>query len=174
MPNRDFPIDTSGYVPLNLDLSAETLTEAEYAQWLKNIGIMRDVIVFFTAVSAARGLAGHTGGAFDVVPEALLVDGSIRGGADIHPFLLDEAGHRVALQYALSAFNGQMRMADLLDYRVAGKELYGHPEVDEKRGIGFASGRLGHLWPFANGIAMAHPERAVVILGSDGSQMEGN
>src|SRR5690625_1047783 len=174
MPNRDFPIDTSGYVPLTLDLSAETLTDQQYEQWLKNIGIMRDVIVFFTAVSAARGLAGHTGGAFDVVPEALLVDGYIRGGARIHPYLLDEAGHRVALQYALSAFNGHMEMSDLLGYRVAGKDLYGHPEVDDKRHIGFASGRLGHLWPFANGIAMAHPDHAVVVLGSDGSQMEGN
>ncbi|HLR45916.1 MAG TPA: hypothetical protein VK092_02080, partial [Deinococcales bacterium] len=123
MPNRDFPIDTSGYVPLTLDLSAETLTDQQYEQWLKNIGIMRDVIVFFTAVSAARGLAGHTGGAFDVVPEALLVDGYIRGGARIHPYLLDEAGHRVALQYALSAFNGHMEMSNLLGYRVAGKEL---------------------------------------------------
>src|SRR5690625_6939318 len=57
---------------------------------------------------------------------------------------------------------------------MAGKGLYGHPEIDVERGIGFASGRLGHIWPFANGIAMAHPHLSVVVLGSDGAQMEGN
>ena len=174
MSKQDFPIDLSAWKPLELDLNAEQLTDEQLAQWQKNNDLMRDVIVFFTAVSAGRGLAGHTGGAFDVVPEALLVDGFIRGGAAIHPVLLDEAGHRVALQYALSAFNGHISFTDLLDYRMAGKGLYGHPEIDPERGIGFASGRLGHVWPFANGIAMANPGKAVIVLGSDGSQMEGN
>lgn len=174
MTERVFPIDTSAYVPLKLDLNQTELTPEQYSQWLRNIDLMREVIVFFTAISAGRGLAGHTGGAFDVVPEALLVDGFIRGGAPIYPFLLDEAGHRVALQYAFSAFNGHIPFTDLMDYRMAGKGLYGHPEIDEERGIGFASGRLGHIWPFANGIARAHPGQAVVVLGSDGAQMEGN
>lgn len=174
MTERAFPIDTSAYVPLKLDLNQAELTPEQHAQWLRNIDLMREVIVFFTAISAGRGLAGHTGGAFDVVPEALLVDGFIRGGAPIYPFLLDEAGHRVALQYAFSAFNGHISFSDLMDYRMAGKGLYGHPEIDEERGIGFASGRLGHIWPFANGIARAHPGHAVVVLGSDGAQMEGN
>lgn len=174
MAEIEFPIDVSGYVPLKLDVKASTLTEEQFTQWLKNVEIMRDVIVFFTAISAGRGLAGHTGGALDVVPEALLVDGFIRGGAPIYPYVLDEAGHRVALQYALSAFNGHIGFSDLMDYRMAGKGLYGHPEIDPERGIGFASGRLGHIWPFANGIAMAHPHLSVVVLGSDGAQMEGN
>src|SRR5690625_106578 len=174
MADSGFPIDTSGYVPLKLDVNARALSQEQFDQWLKNIDIMRDVIVFFTAISAGRGLAGHTSGAFDVVPEALLIDGFIRGGAPIYPYLLDEAGHRVALQYAFSAFNGHIPFSDLTDYRMAGKGLYGHPEVDVERGIGFASGRLGHIWPFANGIAMAHPHLSVVVLGSDGAQMEGN
>ena len=174
MDAKKFPLDTSGYVPLSLDINQPQLTDEEFSQWLRNIDIMREVIVFFTAISAGRGLAGHTGGAFDVVPETLLVDGYIRGGAPIYPHILDEAGHRVALQYALSAFNGHISMDDLMDYRMAGKGLYGHPEIDVERGIGFASGRLGHIWPFANGIAMAHPHQSVVILGSDGAQMEGN
>ena len=38
----------------------------------------------------------------------------------------------------------------------------------------FSSGRLGHLWAFCNGVAMANPGKAVVLLGSDGSQMEGD
>ena len=30
------------------------------------------------------------------------------------------------------------------------------------------------MWAFANGVAMANPGKAVVLLGSDGSQMEGD
>ncbi|MGI9169895.1 MAG: hypothetical protein ACR2FH_06925, partial [Caulobacteraceae bacterium] len=41
-------------------------------------------------------------------------------------------------------------------------------------GVEFSSGRLGHMWAFANGVAMANPDKAVVVLGSDGSQMEGD
>ena len=38
----------------------------------------------------------------------------------------------------------------------------------------FSSGRLGHLWAFCNGVALANPGKSVVMLGSDGSQMEGD
>ncbi|MEX2543135.1 MAG: transketolase C-terminal domain-containing protein [Trueperaceae bacterium] len=169
-----FPMDVSNYRPLTLDPTAENLTTEQRRQWETNIGIMRDVIVFFTAVAGARGLSGHTGGAFDVVPEALLADGFIRGSNRVYPVLFDEAGHRVALQYAMSAFNGAMAFEELLYYREENRALYGHPEIDEERAIGFASGRLGHLWPYVNGVAMAHPDQAVILLGSDGSQMEGN
>ncbi|MGE5611161.1 MAG: transketolase C-terminal domain-containing protein, partial [Bacillota bacterium] len=41
-------------------------------------------------------------------------------------------------------------------------------------GVKFSSGRLGHMWAYANGVAMANPGKAVFMLGSDGSQMEGN
>src|SRR6185312_17328 len=37
-----------------------------------------------------------------------------------------------------------------------------------------ASGRLGHMWAYCNGVAMANPGKAVILLGSDGSQMEGD
>lgn len=171
---KTFPMDVSEYRPLELDPSAKSLTEQQRAQWETNIGLMRDVIVFFTAVAGARGLSGHTGGAYDVVPEALLADGYMRGSDSVYPVLFDEAGHRVALQYALAAFNGAMAFEELLYYREENRALYGHPEIDDERAIGFASGRLGHLWPYANGIAMANPDKAVVLLGSDGSQMEGN
>jgi transketolase C-terminal domain/subunit len=40
--------------------------------------------------------------------------------------------------------------------------------------VEFSSGRLGHLWAFCNGVAIANPGKAVVLLGSDGSQMEGD
>ncbi|HEX7004907.1 MAG TPA: transketolase C-terminal domain-containing protein [Trueperaceae bacterium] len=172
--SKSFPMDVSKYQPLSLDPSKSSLSAEERRQWETNIGLMRDVIVFFTAVAGARGLSGHTGGAYDVVPEALLADGFMRGSDRVYPVLFDEAGHRVALQYALSAFNGAMAFEELLYYREENKALYGHPEIDEERAIGFASGRLGHLWPFVNGVAMANPDKAVILLGSDGSQMEGN
>jgi transketolase C-terminal domain/subunit/transketolase N-terminal domain/subunit len=86
----------------------------------------------------------------------------------------DEAGHRVAIQYAMSAFNEKIPFEKLLHYREENHDLYGHPELDPKHGVMFSSGRLGHMWPFVNGVAMAHPDKAVVMFGSDGSQMEGN
>ncbi|MEL7240167.1 MAG: transketolase, partial [Planctomycetota bacterium] len=62
----------------------------------------------------------------------------------------------------------------LLHYREYDKKLPGHPELGHTPGVGFSSGRLGHMWPYANGTALAHPDQAVVVFGSDGSQMEGN
>lgn len=169
-----FPIDTSAYEPLSLDPNAERLTAEQRRQWETNIGIVRDTIVFFTAVAGARGLSGHTGGAWDIVPEVLLVDGFIRGSDRVYPVLFDEAGHRVAIQYAMSAFNGHMPFERLLQYRMEDEDLYGHPEPTPDLGISFASGRLGHLWALVNGVARANPDKAVVLFGSDGSQMEGN
>ena len=169
-----FPIDTSAYEPLSLDPNAERLTAEQRRQWETNIGIVRDTILFFTAVSGARGLSGHTGGAWDIVPEVLLVDGFSRGSDRVYPVLFDEAGHRVAIQYAMSAFNGHMPFERLLQYRMEDEDLYGHPEPTPDIGVAFASGRLGHLWALVNGVARAHPDKAVVLFGSDGSQMEGN
>ena len=34
----------------------------------------------------------------------------------------------------------------------------------------FSSGRLGHVWPFVNGVALANKDKTVFMLGSDGSQ----
>ncbi|MFN9719025.1 MAG: transketolase C-terminal domain-containing protein, partial [Planctomycetota bacterium] len=52
--------------------------------------------------------------------------------------------------------------------------LPGHPERGFTPGVKFSSGRLGHMWPFVNGVAIANPNKVVFMLGSDGSQMEGN
>jgi transketolase N-terminal domain/subunit len=62
----------------------------------------------------------------------------------------------------------------LLHYREFGSGLPGHPEKLLTPGVEFSSGRLGHLWAFCNGIAMANPGKAVILLGSDGSEMEGD
>lgn len=170
-----FPIDTTAYQPLALDPAAKELSPAQREQLERNIGIVRDTIIFFTAIAGIKGMAGHTGGPYSIVPEILIADGFIRGaGKRCYPVLFDEAGHRVAIQYAMLAFNGRMPFEKLLHYREAGHGLWGHPERDPKLGMEFSSGRLGHIWPFVNGVARANPDKAVFVFGSDGSQQEGN
>jgi transketolase N-terminal domain/subunit len=63
------------------------------------------------------------------------------------PILFDEAGHRVATQYFLSAVHGQIPYEHLLYYRAANSKLPGHPELGLTPGVKFSSGRLGHMWP---------------------------
>jgi len=169
-----FPLDVSGYRQLALDPAADSIAPEDLDQLRMNIQIVRDTVVFFTGVCGAKGLAGHTGGAYNIVPEILIGDAFMRGSDAVYPVLFDEAGHRVAIQYAVAAFNGVFPMEKLLTYREAGGGLYGHPELDRSLGILFSSGRLGHLWPFANGVARANPGKAVLVYGSDGSQQEGN
>jgi transketolase len=150
------------------------MTDEQREQFHKNVQIMRDTIVFYTAIAGIKGLAGHTGGAYSIVPEVLIADGFMNGSDKVYPVCFDEAGHRVAIQYALAAFNREMPFEKLLHYREYGHGLSGHPELDTDVGIKFSSGRLGHMWPFINGIAKAFPEKAVFCFGSDGSQMEGD
>src|SRR6195952_4965297 len=174
MNTETFPIDLSKLEPLELDPKVTTLTDAQKATLRHNIQLCRDAIVFFTAYAGARGLSGHTGGAYDTVPEVLIVRAFIAAGAPIVPIFYDEAGHRVATQDLLSVLNGDMPAEKLLHYREYNSGLPGHPEKLLTPGVDFSSGRLGHMWAFCNGVAMANPGKAVVVLGSDGSQMEGD
>jgi transketolase len=174
MNTETFPIDLSKLEPLKLDPKITTLTDAQKATLRHNIQLCRDAIVFFTAYAGARGLSGHTGGAYDTVPEVLIVRAFIANGAPIVPIFYDEAGHRVATQYLLSVLNGAMPAEKLLHYREYNSGLPGHPEKLLTPGVEFSSGRLGHMWAFCNGVAIANPGKSVVVLGSDGSQMEGD
>lgn len=170
----NFPIDLSKYTPLILDAQQEKLTDLQRLTLIDNIQLVRDSLVFFTALANVKGLGGHTGGAFDIVPEVLIVDGFMKGSTAIHPVYFDEAGHRVAIQYVMAVLNGFKEPESLLHYREYDKGLYGHPERDEKNGVFFSSGRLGHLWSYVNGVAEADPAKTLVMFGSDGSQMEGD
>jgi len=174
MAAEKFPIDLTQLRPLKLDPKPGTLTDAQKADLRHNIQLCRDAIVFFTALAGAKGLSGHTGGAYDTVPEVMIIRAFIANGAPIVPVFYDEAGHRVATQYLLSVLNGAMPAERLLHYREFDSGLPGHPEKMLTPGVEFSSGRLGHMWAFCNGIAMANPGKAVVLLGSDGSQMEGD
>lgn len=169
-----FPVDLSRYRTIALDPQAASLTPDEKAALGANIALVRDAIVFMTALSNRKGLGGHTGGAYDIVPEALLVEGFIAGGAAVHPVHFDDAGHRVALQYVLAVLHGALPPEALLRYREYAGGLPGHPEADLTPGIGFCSGRLGHLWSHVNGLALAYPERSFILYSSDGAQQEGN
>ncbi|MEA2736267.1 MAG: hypothetical protein QOE14_2718, partial [Humisphaera sp.] len=174
MATDTFPIDLSALKPLKLDPSRQTLTPEQRDTLRQNIQLCRDVIVFFTAVSDAKGLTGHTGGAYDHMPEVNIIRAFIDGKAPILPIFFDEAGHRVATQYLLSVLEGAMPAEKLLHYREFNQKLPGHPELGLTPGVKFSSGRLGHIWSMCNGVAMAHPEQAVFLLGSDGAQMEGD
>ncbi|MGC1459959.1 MAG: hypothetical protein WA825_16905 [Steroidobacteraceae bacterium] len=174
MNTETFPIDLRKLEPLKLNPAVTSLTDAQRAALRQNIQLARDTIVFFTALAGARGLSGHTGGAYDTVPEVMIIRAFIANGAPIVPVFYDEAGHRVATQYLLSVLDGHMPAERLLHYREFNSGLPGHSEKSVTPGVEFSSGRLGHLWAFCNGVAMANPGKAVVLLGSDGSQMEGD
>ncbi|MBX9255835.1 transketolase [Desmonostoc muscorum CCALA 125] len=173
--NIQFPIDLGAYKPLALNPANATLTQEQRESLKTNIQLCRDAIVFFTATGAARGVGGHTGGPYDTVPEVVILDALFRGASEqFVPIFFDEAGHRVATQYLMAALHGDLPSEQLLHYREANSHLPGHPELGLTPGVKFSSGRLGHMWPYVNGVAIANPGKVVFCLGSDGSQQEGN
>ncbi|UOA09826.1 transketolase C-terminal domain-containing protein [Methylobacter sp. S3L5C] len=170
-----FPIDLGAYQRISLDPSIDTLTTEQRDSLKANIQLCRDAIVFFTATGAARGVGGHTGGPYDTVPEVMIMDALFRGSEEAFvPIFFDEAGHRVATQYLMSTLNGDLPAERLMEYRAAHSHLPGHPELGFTPGVKFSSGRLGHMWPYVNGVAIANPTKTLFCLGSDGSQQEGN
>jgi len=169
-----FPIDLKKFKKLSLDPTNAKLTPEQKSDLLANIQLLRDAIVLFTATGAARSVSGHTGGAYDTVPEVCILLGLFEHSDKFYPTVFDEAGHRVATQYILSALDGAIPPEHLLHYREANSKLPGHPELGLTPGVKFSSGRLGHMWPFVNGVALANRDKAVFCLGSDGSQQEGN
>ncbi|KAG6888792.1 hypothetical protein C0995_005977 [Termitomyces sp. Mi166 len=191
MTLAEFPIDLSKFdTKLALDPSKPKLSAEEKKALEANIQLFRDAIVLFTATGAARGVSGHTGipsaffttfnltshqgGAYDTAPEVCILLALFNHSKNFYPVVFDEAGHRVATQYLLAALEGSIPAAQLLHYREANSKLPGHPELGLTPGVKFSSGRLGHMWPLVNGIALANRDKTVFCLGSDGSQQEGN
>ena len=168
-----FPIDINKFVNLNFTLG-DGLSNQEHDDLTKNIELMRDAIVATTVVARAKGIGGHTGGPYDIVPEVIIIDALRDGGAPIHDEFFDEAGHRSALQYVRGAIRGKLDTEKLMHYREYGSGLAGHPEAELLDCIDFSTGRLGHAAGHVNGVAMANPGKAVIMFGSDGAQMEGN
>ncbi|MGZ5026716.1 MAG: transketolase C-terminal domain-containing protein, partial [Methylobacter sp.] len=126
-----FPIDLGAYQHIPLNANNTTLTDQQRDILKANIQLCRDAIVFFTATGAARGVGGHTGGPYDIVPEVIIMDALFRGDSDKYvPAFFDEAGHRVAIQYLMAAVNGYLPAEHLMKYRTAHSHLPGHPELD--------------------------------------------
>jgi hypothetical protein len=73
MNTETFPIDLNAIEPLELDPAVSHLTDTEKSSLEHNIQLCRDAIVFFTALAGAKGLSGHTGGAYDTVPEVMIL-----------------------------------------------------------------------------------------------------
>lgn len=170
-----FPIDLGTYQSISLDASVPILTAGQKSALQANIQLCRDAIIFFTSTGAARGVGGHSGGPYDTVPEVMIMDALFRGSSEKYvPIFFDEAGHRVATQYLMSTLNGDLPAERLMEYRAAHSHLPGHPELGFTPGVKFSSGRLGHMWPYVNGVAIANPNKTLFCLGSDGSQQEGN
>ena len=175
MTAHRFPVDLKQFKTLKLDPKNPKLSSEQKQELLNNITVFRDAIVAFTATGSARGLAGHTGGPFDTAPEVCILLAFINANREAYvDALFDEAGHRVATQYLLATLDGKIEPDHLLNYRDADSKLPGHPELGLTPGVKFSSGRLGHMWPLANGISMANKGKNVILLGSDGSQQEGN
>ncbi|KAH8886157.1 putative transketolase [Thozetella sp. PMI_491] len=172
----DFGIDVfARYRPISLDPANPKLSEQQKADLLSNISLLRDTVVYFTSSGAARGVSGHTGGPYDTIPEVCILEAFFQFSSDKYlPIVYDESGHRVATQYLLSALHKHIPFEQLLHYREANSKLPGHPELGLTPGIAFSSGRLGHLWSFVNGVCLANPGKTVFMLGSDGSQQEGD
>lgn len=170
-----FPIDLTQYKAVSLDPRQSSLTPEQREALQFNIQLCRDAIVFFTATGAARGVGGHTGGPFDTVPEVMILHALFSSQPDqFVPIFFDEAGHRVGTQYLMATLSGDLPAEQLMQYRAANSTLPGHPELGLTPGVKFSSGRLGHMWPYVNGVALANPGKTVFCLGSDGSQQEGN
>jgi len=177
--DHEFPIPLHQYQSIALDPSKPTLTAEQKEILAANIQLCRDAIIFFTAIADAKGLGGHTGGPYDTVPEVCIMHGFMKhaaagGSHKVPPIFFDEAGHRVATQYLMAVLEGELPIEKLYHYREYLSHLPGHPERGFTPGVKFSSGRLGHMWPFVNGVALANPGEVVFMLGSDGSQMEGN
>ena len=169
-----FPIPLDDYKSLPLDPAVTKLTDEQRAALQHNIDLCRDAIIFFTAIAEAKGLGGHSGGPYDTVPETVIMHSFMKHSDNVLPIFFDEAGHRVATQYLMAALEGDLPFERLLHYREYNSHLPGHPERGFTPGVKFSSGRLGHMWPYVNGVAIANPDKTVFMLGSDGSQMEGN
>ena len=118
----DFPIDFSQYVDLKLSVE-NTITDDELKTLNNNIEITRNAVIATTAFARAKWLGGHTGGPYDIVPEALIVDSLRDGGAQIHNEFFDEAGHRSALQYVRGVLRGKLDSENFLSITGRSKNI---------------------------------------------------
>jgi len=78
-----FPISFDSFVNLELN-SKDKLSNSNLEKLTNNVEIVRDAVIATTAFARAKGIGGHTGGPYDIVPEVLIVDALRDGGEPIH------------------------------------------------------------------------------------------
>ena len=78
-----FPLSFDSFVNLELNTKRE-LTDSDLKSLENNIELVRDAVIATTAFARAKGIGGHTGGPYDIVPEVIIVDALRDGGEAIH------------------------------------------------------------------------------------------
>ena len=163
-----FPIDCGDYQPLALDPSpihAHRLHNARPWQRISSSAGTHDRL-FYGNRCCPRCGRSHGEVPYDTVPEVMILDALFRGSPDqFVPIFFDEAGHRVATQYLMAMLEGALPKEQLLHYREAHSTLPGHPELGLTPGVKFSSGRLGHMWPYVNGVAPRQSGADGVLFG---------
>ena len=71
-----FPIDVSKFKPFGVDFSQTALTPEQREQLTVNVQVMRDTIIFFTAIAVSQGmpLIIEIGVTLDVILGALVIN----------------------------------------------------------------------------------------------------
>lgn len=170
-----FPIDLKKYIPLTLSLERDRMTKDEMDALESNIKLIRASIIFATGVSSARGTGGHTGGAYDVVPEFEIIRAFHRNNNSIiHKEIYEDAGHRAIVHYVMAAIDGYISPQELLTYRQFESRLHGHLEKGLLPCINQTTGRLGASWGIVNGISIANKGKKFIIFSTDGAMLEGS
>ena len=168
---QDFPIYLLSLLPLKLDPAVTALTSEQKAALEHNIEVCRDAIVFFTAIAGAKGLGGHTGGPYDTVPEVLIARAFMAGGSPICRSALMRRASVASDCWPCSMVNCRSRNSFTTASSTKGC-----------RGIRSSALSRAEIFlrPFGPpvGVLQWHcvrqPGKAVVVFGSDGSQMEGD
>ena len=143
------------------------LTDEQRDALKANIELCRDAIVFFYRYGSRQGRWWPYRWPLRHCPRGddsgCPVSGQWRKVC-AHLFLMRPV-HRVATQYLMAALNGDLPAEQLMKYRVAHEKLPGHPELGLTPGVKFSSGRLGHMWPYVNGVALANPGKNRFLFG---------
>jgi transketolase len=172
--NNTFPIDLNQYKPQTFSLEKNYITKDELLILENNIKLIRACVIFATANSNARGIGGHTGGAYDIVPEMEIVRAFQRHHSNIHKEIFEDSGHRAIAHYVIAALDGCIEFKELLTYRQYKSRLHGHLEKGVLPCINQTTGRLGAAWGIVNGKSIANRDKKFIILSSDGAMLEGS
>ncbi|MBF0540678.1 MAG: transketolase [Nitrospirae bacterium] len=172
--NEIFPIDLTKYTKLSFSLDKNNLTKDELSALKSNIKLIRAAIVLATGISTAKGTGGHTGGAFDVVPEYEIIRAFQRQNEVIHKEVFEDSGHRAIVHYVMAALDGCIDYEALLTYRQYKSRLHGHLEKGFLPCINQTTGRLGAAWGIVNGKAIANCDKKFMVFSTDGAMLEGS